>query len=93
MFEILSPMRICEDANFEWVNCHYCTTVRPATRAAKSFEVYLNGADGMDWRTAVRCNLIYQFDKAEAGTRRGLVTIPRRKEIARVMHTSLQLPT
>jgi hypothetical protein len=67
MFVILSPTRLCEDANFESVNGLLCTTVRPLGRAVKPHEVFLDAADGLDWLTSARCNIIFHFAKSAAG--------------------------
>ena len=92
MFVILSPTRLCADANFDSVNGLLCTTVRPPGRAAKPHEVFLDTADGLDWLTAVRCNVVFHFAKAAAGARRGLVSVIRRRELTRKIHVSLELP-
>jgi hypothetical protein len=92
MFVILSPTRLCVDANFDSVNGLLCTTVRPPGRPAKPHEIFLDAADGLDWLTAVRCNIIFHFAKAAAGSRRGLVGTIRRREISRRIHLSLELP-
>ena len=92
MFVILSPTRLCADANFDSVNGLLCTTVRPLGRAAKPHEVFLDTADGLDWLTAVRCNVIFHFAKAAAGARRGAVSVVRRRELTRKIHASLELP-
>ena len=92
MFVILSPTRLCADANFDAVNGLLCTTVRPVGRAAKPHEVFLDAADGLDWLTAVRCNVIFHFAKAAAGARRGQVSTVRRREIARRINSALELP-
>jgi hypothetical protein len=92
MFVILSPTRLCEDANFESVNGLLCTTVRPLGRAVKPHEVFLDAADGLDWLTSARCNIIFHFAKSAAGARRGSVGVLRRREIARRLNLSMELP-
>ena len=92
MFVILSPTRLCGDANFEAVNGLLCTTVRPIGRASRPHEVFLDAADGLDWLTAVRCNVVFYFAKAAAGSHRGLVGPVRRREIARRINATLELP-
>lgn len=92
MLVILSPSGLCADANFDSVNGLLCTTVRPTGRAARPHEVFLDTADGLDWLTAVRCNVIFHFAKAAAGSRRGLVGTIRRREIARRIHAAMEWP-
>ena len=93
MFVVLSPTRLCADANFESVNGLLCTTVRPVGRAVKPHEVFLDASDGLDWTTSVRCNVVFHFAKAAAGSRRGLVSTIRRREISRRIFSSMELPT
>jgi hypothetical protein len=92
LFVILSPTRLCADANFDSVNGLLCTTVRPPGRSARPHESFLDPADGLDWLTAVRCNVVFHFAKAAAGSRRGLVSVVRRRELARTLNTALELP-
>ena len=92
MFVILSPTKLCEDASFDAINGLLCTTVRPVGRALRSHEVFLDAADGMDWLTAVRCNMVFHFAKKVAGARRGAVSATRRREISRKINSSLELP-
>ncbi|MEY2880810.1 MAG: hypothetical protein RLZZ15_3190 [Verrucomicrobiota bacterium] len=92
MFVILSPTRLCDDASFDSVNGLLCTTVRPPGRPMKPHETYLDTADGLDWLTSVRCNMIFHFAKAAARSRRGVVGIARRREITRRINDSMELP-
>jgi mRNA-degrading endonuclease toxin of MazEF toxin-antitoxin module len=52
-----------------------------ATRAARENEVMLNGADGMDWETLVKCDLMYLVEKERLYRRRGNVTTARRRAL------------
>jgi hypothetical protein len=61
-----------------------CTTMQPGTgRAAKENETLLDEADGMDWKTVCRCDLLFAVPKGALTNRRGSVTFERRREIAR----------
>lgn len=61
-----------------------CRTLRPGTeRDPEANEALLDEADGLDWKTLVRCDLLWTVPKAKLVRRRGEVTAPRRKEIAR----------
>jgi hypothetical protein len=61
-------------------------------REAKKNEVILNAADGLDWKTAVRCDVIYLLPKPEFRERRGKVSPQRRVVIARKIAETLRLP-
>ena len=61
-----------------------CSTQR-ASRAPNAGEVVLDSADGLNWETLCRCDLIYSVDRDLLHTRRGLVTMERRREIVRVI--------
>jgi mRNA-degrading endonuclease toxin of MazEF toxin-antitoxin module len=52
-----------------------------ASRPARDNEVLLNGADGLDWETLVKCDLLYLVEKGTLYRRRGLVTPARRHAI------------
>ena len=61
-----------------------CTTMQPTTaREARAIEAILDEADGMDWKTLCRCDLLFTVPKGTLGNRRGVVTLERRREIAR----------
>jgi len=58
-----------------------CSTQR-ATRKPELHEVILDEADGLDWDTLCKCDLIYGVPKSELVQRRGNVTAERRRAIA-----------
>jgi hypothetical protein len=61
-----------------------CTTMQPAAaRAAKENETILDHADGMDWKTLCRCDLLFTVSKAALTHRRGFVSVERQRDIAR----------
>jgi hypothetical protein len=60
-----------------------CTTMKPASaRAAKENETVLDRADGLDWQTLCRCDLLFTIAKASLSNRRGIVGVERRRDIA-----------
>lgn len=61
-----------------------CSTQR-ASRAPNAGEVVLDLADGLNWETLCKCDLIYSVDRDLLHIRRGLVTTERRREIVRVI--------
>jgi len=89
---ILSNDERCTNKDFATVNALICTSVR-LNRDAKPFEAILDQKDGLDWKTAVRCDVIYLLEKARFVERRGEVSLPRRKEIAKKLAFSLRLPS
>ena len=88
---IVSNDERCLNENLEYVNALICTSVK-LNREAKKNEVILNSADGLDWKTAVRCDVIYLLPKAAFEGLRGRVTAPRRIAIARKIAETLRLP-
>jgi AraC-like DNA-binding protein len=52
---------------------------RRAARSAKEHEIILDEADGMDWETLMRCDVIYLAPKKELSRYRGAVTLKRRR--------------
>jgi len=61
-----------------------CTTMQPATaRTARENETILDQADGLNWKTRCRCDLLFTVPKATLTNRRGSVSIERRRDIAR----------
>ena len=66
----------------ETVEVLLCTTLR-AGRTPGAHEVVLNGADGLEWSTICRCDLIYSIPRSELTTLRGTVSIARRRDIVR----------
>jgi mRNA-degrading endonuclease toxin of MazEF toxin-antitoxin module len=62
------------------VNVLFCTSQRQS-RQPRSYEVILNGADGMDWETFCDCSCIYAIKSADLFGKRGHVSLERRREI------------
>ena len=89
---ILSTDERCENRDLRSVNALICTTSR-LTRAAGKHEILLDEADGLDWLTAVRCDIIYMLSKQGFGELRGRVSASRRVAITRRLVESLRLPT
>ena len=89
---IISNDERCLNNDLEYVNALICTSAR-LSREAKKNEVILNAADGLDWKTAVRCDVVYLLPKVEFQERRGKVTAQRRVAIARKIAETLRLPT
>ena len=52
-----------------------------ASRPARENEILLNGADGLDWETLVKCDLMYLVEKERVYRQRGIVTAFRRRAL------------
>ena len=88
---ILSNDETCENDDIEEVNALLCTSAQ-VNRAPKPTEEALDEADGLDWKTMVRCDRIYLLPKAQFADRKGSVSQERRHLIARKMIEVLRLP-
>ena len=58
---------------------------------AEVHEVLLDEADGLDWETLCKCDVVYTTPKTELVKRRGSVTAERRPAIAEQVIRSLGL--
>jgi mRNA-degrading endonuclease toxin of MazEF toxin-antitoxin module len=58
-----------------------CSTQR-ATRKPELHEALLDVADGLDWETLCKCDVVYAAPKSELVKQRGSVTPERRRAIA-----------
>ena len=87
---VISNDERCLNSDLEYVNAFICTSAK-LNREPKKNEVILNSADGLDWKTAVRCDVIYLLPKAAFAEVRGRVSGPRRVAIARKMAETLRL--
>ena len=56
-----------------------------ANRPPEATEVLLNGEDGLDWETLLKCDLIHAVRKADLANKRGVVHPIRRRQIVQVM--------
>ena len=89
---ILSTDERCANSDLPSMNALLCTTVR-LKRPTKGNEALLDEADGLDWKTAVRCDVIHLLQKANFRELRGRVSERRRAQITRAIIFSLRLPT
>lgn len=88
---IISNDETCENPDIEEVNALICTSAR-VNRGAKLTEEVLDEADGLDWKTMVRCDKIHLLPKYSFDDRKGRVTEERRHLIARKIVETLRLP-
>ena len=89
---IVSNDERCENPDLEVVNALICTSAQ-LNRLPKKNEIILDESDGLDWKTAVRCDVIYLLPKAEFTGYRGQVSVARRAAIARKIAECLRFPT
>jgi len=61
-----------------------CSTKR-AGREAEPHEIILDQADGMDWPTLCRCDLIYAAERNQVSKFKGRVSETRRGQLVRTM--------
>ncbi len=76
---VSGPARV---ANKPVVEILLCSSQR-ANRPARPTEVLLDSADGLNWETLCKCDLILAVDKTDLHTQRGRVTSERRMQIVR----------
>jgi len=72
------------------VNVLLCSSHR-SRRLPEAHEVLLNGADGLDWETLCKCDLLYAVDKRQLTRRRGSVSPARRRAIGERLIRALGL--
>lgn len=88
---VISNDETCQNTDLEEVNALLCTSAK-VNRPPKPTEETLDQADGLDWKTMVRCDRIHLLPKAQFAERKGNVTQERRHAIARKMVEVLRLP-
>lgn len=72
----------------DWVNVLIYTSQRSG-KAPRENEVRLSGADGLDWETLCRCDVLWLVEKAKLKQRRGSVTRLRRRQIVDKINASM----
>ena len=80
---ISHPQRVANKPDIELLMC----TSHRASRSARPGEVILDEADGLDWPTLCKCDLIHTAAKSDLKQRRGHVGRERRQEIIRQIIT------
>jgi mRNA-degrading endonuclease toxin of MazEF toxin-antitoxin module len=70
--------------NKDLIEVVMCTTQR-ASRAPKPEEIVLDEADGLDWPTLCRCDLIYAVPREDLKGRRGTVSAARQSQLVRTL--------
>jgi len=78
---VLSPPDVLSDPKQSRINVLVGTKKQPA-ESAKSHQVILNGADGLEFMTLLNCALVYQVKKVNVLRTAGVVSYARRGAIA-----------
>ena len=81
---VSAPLRVI---NKPLVNVIMCASQR-ANRQAEDNEVILDQADGLDWPTLCKCDLLHLVNKDLLKNRRGKVSPERRRAIINTMARS-----
>ena len=61
-----------------------CSTQR-ATRKPEAHEIILDQADGLDWPTLCKCDVIYAVPRPDLKQRKGEVTGARQRQLVRTV--------
>ena len=88
---IISNNETCQNPDIEEVNALICTSAE-VNRSPKLTEEVLDEADGLDWKTLVRCDKIHLLPKDRFDNKKGTVTPQRRYLISRKIVEVLRLP-
>src|SRR5271165_6504193 len=88
---IISNDETCLNPDIEEVNALLCTSAK-VNRGPKTTEEVLDEADGLDWKTTVRCDRIHLLPKTRFDDFKGSVTEERRYLVARKMVEVFRLP-
>ena len=88
---VLSNDEICTNPDILYVNGLLCSSLR-GDRPLKRRETVLDEADGLDWKTAVRCDFIYALSKKLFREARGRVSDQRQLELLRKIRFCFRWP-
>ncbi len=89
---VLSPAEVCSNPDIDEVNVLLASSARPVLRPPRRIEVGLDEADGLEWKTFVRCQRIYLVPKIQLTRKRGYVSAARQREISRKLIEVFRLP-
>jgi mRNA-degrading endonuclease toxin of MazEF toxin-antitoxin module len=79
---VISPPEVCANPAADKINVLYCTKVRPA-EGVSAHRVFLNAADGLEFKTTANCFFIHTLARSRAKNIVGRVSVPRQQQIAR----------
>ena len=78
---VSNPDRVMNKPEVEVLMC----SSKKAGRGATPGEMMLDAADGLDWPTLCKCDLIHAVKKTDLKIRRGEVSIARRQQLVRTL--------
>lgn len=81
---ISAGLRVTNKPSVEILLC----SSRPPQRKPAAHEVMLDMADGLDWETLCKCDLIMAIPKENLSAKRGTVCLERRRQIVRAIIAS-----
>jgi hypothetical protein len=87
---VISCEEDCQDPELLRINVLYGSKRAPAA-AVDSWQVLLNGADGLDFQTAIDCGIFYLVPKGSCAPAVGSVSLERRRLIGRKINEILRL--
>jgi hypothetical protein len=68
----------------DWLEVVVCSSKR-ANRSAEVHEIILDAADGLDWPTLCRCDLVYSVRRDELTSLKGRVSNVRQAQLVRTL--------
>ena len=77
---VLSPPEVCANLAADKINVLYCTKLKPA-EAVSPNRVFLNSADGLEFKTTANCLFVHTIARAHSIV--GRVSPARQAQIAR----------
>jgi hypothetical protein len=87
---IVSNAEYCEDPRILRVNVLHGTKVAPGN-PARSHQILLDSAEGLDFPTAIDCGYVYGVNKDEIVADVGIVGVERRRALKRKIIEVLRL--
>ncbi|MDD2763975.1 MAG: type II toxin-antitoxin system PemK/MazF family toxin [Opitutaceae bacterium] len=87
---VLSPPEVCAAAGADKINVLYCTKLKPA-ESISAHRIYLNAADGLEFKTTTNCLFIHTIAKTRSSAVIGRVSSDRQQQIARRLREIFRL--
>lgn len=79
---MISPPEVCSNPATGKINVLYCTKLKPA-ETVSAHRVYLNAADGLEFKTTANCLFIHTIARTRARSVVGRVSTLRQQQISR----------
>jgi mRNA-degrading endonuclease toxin of MazEF toxin-antitoxin module len=87
---VISPPEVCANPSADKINVLYCTKLKPA-EVVSNHRVYLNSADGLEFKTTASCLFIHTIARSRARSIAGRVSPARQTQIARRLRELFRL--